>query len=114
MGLEFLRNNGAHRMRDDAVHTLLLDNDAESGEMEEQERVEMSYEVAAGHWHPIDVKNAALPTTWTQHPKLFIDGKDVGRTVAWLQTAEGFPIPVRLSEIGAILMCNNDRHLQRE
>jgi hypothetical protein len=114
MGLEFLRSNGAHRMRDDAVRPLLLDESGESGEQQEQERVEMSYEKAIGRWKPIDVCNGALSTVQMHCPKLFIDGKDVGRTVAWLQTAEGFPISVRLSEIGAVLMSNSNRRLQRE
>ncbi|MHB8595811.1 MAG: hypothetical protein ACYDER_03260 [Ktedonobacteraceae bacterium] len=115
MGLEFLRANGVHRMRDDALRPLLLDNDTTGGgEMEEQEQVEMGYEKPVGQWKPIDTKNASIPANWAHCPKLFIDGKDVGRTVAWLQTVEGFPIPVRLSEIGAVMMCNNDRHLQRE
>ena len=34
--------------------------------------------------------------------------------MAWLQTTEGFPISVRLSEIGAVLMSNANRRLQRE
>jgi len=114
MGLEFLRSNGAHRMRDDAVRPLLLDESGESGEQQEQERVEMSYEKAVGRWKPIDVCNGTLSIVQVHCPKLFIDGKDVGRTVAWLQTAEGFPISVRLSEIGAVLMSNSNRRLQRE
>ena len=114
MGLEFLRNNGAHRMRDDAIRPLLLDDSTESGEMQEQERTEMGYERDIGKWGPIDTWNVALSATWAHCPKLFIDGKDVGRTVAWLQTAEGFPIPVRLSEIGAVMICNSNRRLQRE
>lgn len=114
MGLEFLRSNGAHRMRDDAIRPLLLGESEESGELQEQERVEMSYEIPVGEWKPIDVCNAATSAIQAHCPKLFIDGKDVGRTVAWLQTAQGFPISVRLSEIGAILMSNSNRRLQRE
>jgi len=101
-------------MRDDAVRPLLLDESGESGEQQEQERVEMSYEKAVGRWKPIEVCNGALSTVQMHCPKLFIDGKDVGRTVAWLQTAEGFPISVRLSEIGAVLMSHSNRRLQRE
>ena len=114
MGLEFLRSNGAHRMRDDAIRPLLLDDSVEGGEVPKKEQPKMDYEKKIGEWVPIDTCNVALSATETHSPMLFIDGKDVGRTVAWLQTAEGFPIPVRLSEIGAVLMCNANRRLQRE
>ena len=90
MGLEFLRNNGAHRMRDDAIRPLLLDDSTESGEMQEQERTEMGYERDVGKWGPIDTWNVSLSATWAHCPKLFIDGKDVGRTVAWLQRPVGY------------------------
>src|SRR5690349_5534135 len=99
MGLEFLRSNGAHRMRDDAIRPLLLDDSVESGERPKQEQPQLGYKRDIGKWVPIDTCNGALSIAEAHSPKLFIDGKDVGRTVAWLQTAEGFPIPVRLSEI---------------
>jgi hypothetical protein len=117
MGLEFLRNNGAHRMRDDVMRPLLLDNDLaqnEEQQQEEEQRIELSYEEPAEQWCPIDVSGTAIPTNWRFCPTRFIDGKDLGRTVAWLQTEEGFPIPVRLSEIGAIVIHNDSGHLQRE
>lgn len=114
MGFEFLRSNGAHRMRDDAIHPLLLDDGIEDGEVSKKEQPKLDYEKKIGEWVSIDTCNVALSAMEDYSPKLFIDGKDVGRTVAWLQTAEGFPIPVRLSEIGAVLMCNTNRRLQRE
>lgn len=116
-GLEFLRNNGAHRMRDDAMRPLLLDNDAAQGEEQQQneeQEVELSYEVPAEQWCSIDISGTAIPSDWGFRPTRFIDGKDLGRTVAWLQTEEGFPIPVRLSEIGAIVIHNDAGHLRRE
>jgi hypothetical protein len=116
MGLEFLRNNGAHRMRDDAMRPLLLgtglENDEESEEQDEQD--DMAYEMPAEEWRPIDVSGADVPADWALCPRRFIDGKDLGRTVAWLQTEEGYPIPVRLSEIGAVVMCHSAGQLRRE
>ena len=113
MGLEFLLNNGAHRMRDDAQRPLLLDNDTERDE-ELEEQNNLAYEQPAEDWRPIDVDGVAVSDDWDFCPRRFIDGKDLGRTVAWLQTEEGHPIPVRLSEIGAVVMWNNTGCLRRE
>jgi len=113
MGLEFLRTNGAHRMRDDALHPLLLDNEVDSDD-ETEERKDMNYEELAEKWRPIDINGVGIPADWVLCPKRFIDGKDLGRTVAWLQTEEGFPIPVRLSEIGAVVIGNHVGSLRRE
>jgi len=88
MGLEFLRNNGAHRMRDDAQRPLLLDNDNERDE-EPEEQNNLAYEQPAEDWHPIDVDSVAVSDDWDFCPRRFIDGKDLGRTVAWLQTEDG-------------------------
>jgi hypothetical protein len=117
MGIEFLHNNGAHRMRDDAMRPLLLNNSfaqSEENEQEEEQKTDLSYEVAADQWCPIDISATAVPHNWNFCPTRFIDGKDLGRTVAWLQTEEGFPIPVRLSEIGAVVIHNDAGHLRRE
>jgi hypothetical protein len=117
MGLEFLRNNGAHRMRDDAMRPLLLDSDTaqnEEPEHDEEQKIELSFEVPAEQWYPFDFSHTDVPSAWEFRPTRFIDGKDLGRTVAWLQTEEGFPIPVRLSEIGAIVIHNDAGHLRRE
>ena len=113
MGLEFLRNNGAHRMRDDAMRPLLLDSDTVQEE-EPEEQNNLSYERPAEDWYPLDVSEVEVPGDWQFCPRRFIDGKDLGRTVAWLQTEEGFPIPVRLSEIGAVIMRNDMGRLRRE
>lgn len=113
MGLEFLRTHGAHRMRDDAMRPLLLDNEVSSNE-EPEEQKDMDYESPSDEWRPIDVNEVGIPSDWALCPKRFIDGKDLGRTIAWLQTEEGFPIPVRLSEIGAVVVGNNAGDLRRE
>lgn len=55
-------------------------------------------------WDPrkVVVKDSWRPEDWSERPVRFIDGKDVGRTVAWLQAPGGYPIPIRLSEIGGV------------
>jgi len=112
MGLEFLHNNGAKRMRDDTMGPLLLDNNEQSEEQDEQKNLE--YEVPAEEWEPIDSNAVSVPVEWELCPNRFIDGKDLGRTVAWLQTEEWYPIPVRLSEIGAVVIRNISGQLRRE
>jgi DNA repair exonuclease SbcCD ATPase subunit len=53
------------------------------------------------------------PANWLGRPLRFIDGKDVGRTAAWLQTRRGHPIPVRVAEIGAVVIENQQGELCR-
>jgi hypothetical protein len=51
---------------------------------------------------------------WAERPVRFVDGKDVGQTVACLNSPSGTIIPVRLSEIGSIVMSVRDGELKRE
>lgn len=52
---------------------------------------------------------------WADRPVRFIDGKDVGETVTCLTAPfGGYPVPVRLSEIGAIVVREQDGVLRRE
>src|SRR6202035_4086997 len=114
MGLEFLRDYGAHRMRDDTMRPLLLGINDVPTDQETDEEANLNYEEDAEKWKPIDVQGVPIPTDWPLCPRGFVDCKDLGRTVAWLQTMEGFPIPVRLSEIGAVVMCNGPDGIRRE
>lgn len=116
MGLDFLRNHGAHRMRNYDAQLFLLDNGLmQNTELEEVDaRVDLSYEVDHQQWEPQSLKRHTSLADWPLRPTHFVDGKDVGRTVAWLQTREGYPVPVRLSEIGAVVMRNVNGELRRE
>lgn len=51
---------------------------------------------------------------WAERPVRFVDGKDVGQTVACLNSPSGTIVPVRLSEIGSIVMSVRDGELRRE
>lgn len=51
---------------------------------------------------------------WAERPVRFVDGKDVGQTVACLNSPSGTIIPVRLSEVGSIVMSVRDGELRRE
>ena len=114
MGLDFLQTNGARRIRAYPSQPFLLDDGRALDEPTEDERLLYDIECNADEWEPLDVTRANPQRGWRWRPKRFVDGKDVGRTVAWLQSTEGFPVPVRLSEIGACVMGDNDGSLHRE
>jgi hypothetical protein len=113
---ELLHNYGARRMRNYDPQPFLLDD----GLMSIEDVVEedgLGVETSPDAWAPRDV----LATTskqdiegWPRRPRRFIDGRDVGRTIAWLRSHEGFPVPVYLSQIGAVEMSNIGGCLRRE
>lgn len=54
-------------------------------------------------------------TEWAERPVRFIDGKDIGETVACLTAPfGGYPVPVRLSEIGAVVVREESGVLRRD
>jgi len=54
------------------------------------------------------------PTAWPLQPLRFIDGKDEGETIAWLRAPGGYPVPVRLGQIGSVVMTLQGRELRRD
>ncbi len=63
------------------------------------------YEMRDGIWDRIVVRNAArLDPADPLTPCRFVDGKDVGRVVAYVASPQGFPVPVRLSQVGAVAL----------
>jgi hypothetical protein len=55
------------------------------------------------------------PRDWTEGPQRFIDGKDLGETILWLEAPYGgYPVPVRLSQIGAVAVRVVDGVCRRE
>jgi hypothetical protein len=111
MGLDFLRNFGAQRMARYDEQPFLLTDGVELTETDE--KIDLDHEAAREAWAPIRV-DGAVPDEWPLRPARYVDGKDVGRTVAWLRGREGHPIPVRLSEIGAVVMRDVGGRLRRE
>lgn len=114
MGLDFLKANGARRLRAYPSQPFLLDDGFALDDPDEEERLLYDIEVNADQWAPHSVLQASPARDWQWRPKRFVDGKDVGRTVAWLQSTDGFPVPVRLSEIGACVMHDDHGALRRE
>jgi hypothetical protein len=66
----------------------------------------LSYELEEDEWEPQPVLVAPgwHPATWEERPEYFVDGKDVGETVLWLRAPQGYPVAVRLAEIGAVVV----------
>ncbi len=62
------------------------------------------YELSRDAWQPLSYAEAAPMTDPCLRPGRFVDGKDVGRTVAYVLAPQGFPVPIRLSQIGAIAL----------
>jgi hypothetical protein len=111
MGLDFLQVYGANRVSNEVPQQLMIGD----GDEEADERVEHSYEMAADSWEPRDTSDPVTVADWPFRPIRFVDGKDVGRTVAWLcSPIEGYPVPVRLAEIGAVVLRDVNRELRRE
>jgi hypothetical protein len=111
-GMDFLRRHGARRVREFAPQPELLTNGTPL--QNDEEKIKLDYELPTSDWAPRDLP-PECPPDWEAQPLRFVDGKDVGRTVAWLQSEEGFPVPVRLAEVGAVaLRINENAEGQRE
>lgn len=112
-GLDFFATHGGQR-------TLTYPPQPEldpATETEEQldEDVALDYELSPSQWRPLTPHLPAgfAPRSWPERPRRFIDGRDVGEIIATLWSKEGFPIPVRLSQIGAVAVTEVDGHLRR-
>lgn len=113
MSLDFLRNNGASRVTSETTQPDLL-TDTVPQDPTPEEAINWSLETPADEWQPIDVNSADRGTGWPYRPERFVDGKDVGYTVAWLRSPEGYPVPVRLAQIGSVVMREVNGELRRE
>lgn len=113
MGFDFLKNNGAQRVRITNPLPMLLTDGLLPVPITDEHK-NLKYEQEPEEWRAIDIASCSPPVDWPWRPRRFIDGKDLGRTVAWLQTRTGHPIPVRLAEIGAVVIANRQGQLRRE
>jgi hypothetical protein len=112
MGFEFFRQYGGSRIRSYDSQPFMLDD----GRMDAEEATEeegLDFEMDPADWSKIDVSCKVIPTTWVLRPRRFIDGKHLGQVVTSLYSKDRYPVPVQLSQIGAIEMRDFDGMLRR-
>ena len=116
MSFEFLRKYGAQRMRNYDPQPFLLDDGLMmTGDALGKE--DLKIEMSPNEWEPRNVNTSVSEAdlkTWQYSPRRFIDGSDKGRTVTTLRSPDGFPVPVYLSQIGAVELRNVNGTLLRE
>lgn len=114
MGLDFVRNYGGSRL---VGGSPLPDPfyGSQNGEEDEQE-IELDIERELDNWTSIPFSELDIwrPRQWALSPIRFVDGKDVGQIIAWIRSPEGYPIPIRLSQIGGVAMRIVDGTVRRE
>jgi hypothetical protein len=113
MGLDFLKNYGGSRLDQYPAQPSMTEMD----EKERDAKVDQEYETNGDSWEPkdLDIDDTWRPGDWDERPIRFVDGKDVGETIAWLQApSTRYPIPVRFSQIGAVVMRLIDGQCRRE
>jgi hypothetical protein len=112
MGLDFLRQYGGRRLRP-YLEQRPLDLPGEDGETADEATspVQLDLETPLDDWAPVPVEGEPDADVL---PRRFVDGCHAGETVAWVQDADGHPIPVRLAEIGGVCMRAEGRRLRRE
>lgn len=110
VGWDFLRRAGASRVREYSAQPLQLDDAALVAE-DEGGRVQLDLEMPAAAWQPLTPQTSRTPGL----PPFarYIDGKDEGRTIAWLRSTENYPLPLRLAQVGAIGMLAENGRLRR-
>lgn len=112
MILDFIRNYNGSRLDAYPPQDPLDERD----EDEQQENINLDYETEGQPWQPINLNIADnwRPGNWPECPVRFVDGKDVGQTIAWLRAPGGYPIPVRLAQVGGVVMRVVDGQCRRE
>ena len=116
MSLDFLKEYSGSRLGQTELQPLMTDELLKTAIFSESEKVVLDYETP--EWKEINI-NRNLPTNWRsqnwqQRPVRFIDGKDVGQTIAWVRAPSGQLVPIRLAQIGSIAMRVEDGECRRE
>ena len=114
MGLDFVRNYGGSRL--EGGSSLPNPFDAPASDEEDGQRIALDVEHDPENWSAIDVNSVDSwkPGQWLLSPIRYIDGKDVGQIIAWIRSPEGFPVPIRLSQVGGIAMRIEGGDIRRE
>ncbi|HEX9928746.1 MAG TPA: hypothetical protein VGB02_09450 [Pyrinomonadaceae bacterium] len=118
-GLSFIKNYDGRRVTSEFTWNALPDGEADDGngsDDDTENRVLLDIEMEADDWRSI---NPQLPAAWrasdwAARPVRFVDGKDAGQTIAWVRNPQGFPVSMRLAEIGGVAMRAIEGELRRE
>lgn len=100
VGLKFINNYEGRRIEKEfSMKPYFVEPEGdEDGEPTEEFEINLSLEQETGKWKVI---NPQLPDKWRaqdwkSRPVRFVDGKDVGQTVAWLRGTDGSFVAIRL------------------
>ena len=74
--------------------------------------VDRTVEVTEDAWTPKTVPET--PATEGEYPRRFIDGSQAGQPVLCVRSPQGWPIPLVLSEVGAVALRSTGRRFDRE
>ncbi|HNE02905.1 MAG TPA: hypothetical protein PLT08_00190 [Anaerolineales bacterium] len=115
MGLDFILNNGGRRSATDITLPIPY-NYSSNRDNNLQNEVDLELEMSDKAWQAINIVNTLnwRPIEWEYSPIRFVDGKDVGQTVAWVYSPDGYPVPIRLSQIGSIVMNLENGEIRRD
>jgi hypothetical protein len=105
MAFDFILNNAGRRLAVDTSLPIPL-NFSSNTDDEIQAEIDLSLEMPETNWQRVLVDRVTgwQPSEWNYSPIRFVDGKDVGQTVAWVYSPDGYPIPIRLAQIGSVVM----------
>ena len=82
------------------------------GDSEEKPKVDLTYETLTDEWKGILVTES--PAKVGEYPTRFVDGSQAGQPVLCVRSPLGCPIPLVLSEVGAVALKTVGRHFERE
>lgn len=117
LGLKFIQNYEGRRIESEFnMKPFFAEAEDEEDEANEESADNLSFEIEAGNWAAV---NPQLPVSWRaqdwkNRPVRFVDGKDVGKTVAWLRGTNNSFVAIRLAEIGSAVIKNVGGELRRE
>jgi hypothetical protein len=81
-------------------------------EQEPKDRIDRSVEQAEADWKAIPLPEE--PAREGEFPRRFIDGSQKGEPVLCVRSPQGYPIPMVLSEVGAVALKCTGRTFERE
>ena len=117
-GLKFVQNYGGKRIQNElgAKDFWSEDETDDAPDVADETVINLGLEMEAGAWQAV---NPQLPKSWRvqdwlSRPVRFVDGKDVGQTIARLRGTDGSFVAIRLAEIGSVVMKIVNGELRRE